>query len=599
MIPGSQSDIVDTQTAQKKVLGKVLTNIKTFPAQEPVSQIRLSAYSVWMDTLPDSTQLVDYSTQLWNAFNNDITQNGSPKRYYEAVDPNYPIKQILVFCEPNAGTEYYSFDIKDNNLNRIDNLITTAFGNHFQPLLYMWDGSAIGKQISPISGVYWQVDTGGYLYTADKSDPDYSSSGYYLIIYQYVGVTLDVWNPPGSGGGGGSSTPTTPPLQYYREILSVAKTSLTLPTTPDSTTVRMFVNGQLQYYGIDFTVSGTTVTWTSTDFSLGEGDYIEITYYPDTSGSNTAPVINSSPVLYATENQTYSYQVIATDPDLNDTITYSLVTAPTFLSIDTNTGLITGTPLQADIGSYTVTVRVTDNNGAYTDQSYTLAVRAAVTGAYMVQDWDSLGSNGWLDDGSVNLTVVADATTPKPANCLQVKVPSGLADGSSPGKTYRSVEGLNDLYIGFYLWVDPNRYIHPIVQKLVYLFNASTDDNFYLGIDNNDNIIITCQPNWARHQILTGNMNPAKVVPGTWQWLEIHAQIGTPGNSTDTLELWVDGVQTHSYTNLSIIGSQAAQSWGEFRIDPIFGGPAGEVNGNDWYLKYDYVVFSTLPIGLP
>jgi len=595
MIPGIQSDIVDTQTAQKKVLGKVLTNTKTFPAQEPVSQLRLGAYSIWMDPLPDASQLVDYSSQLWQAFNDDIAQNGSPQRYYEVSDPTYPIKQILVYCEPNAGTEYYSFDILDNSLNRVSNLVTTSFGNHFQPLLYMWDGSAIGKRVSPISGVYWQVDAGGYLYTADKSDPDYSSTGYYLIIYRYTGTTLDVWNP----GGGSSETSSAPQMQFYKEVLTEPKTSLTLPHTPDASTVRLYVNGQLQSINIDYTVLGSTVTWSSSDFDLEEGDYIEVVYYPDTDSSNTVPLITSSPVLYANENQAYSYPIIASDPDYKDTITYSLITAPAFLSIDSNTGIISGTPVQTDIGSYTVTARVTDSKGAYIDQTYTLTVNAAVNGSFMVNTMDSLTNTGWTNDGSSNLSIIADATSPDAPNCLNIQFPVGLKDGTSPGQMTRSVEGHDDVYIGFYLWIDPARQVHPIMQKLVYLFNASTNDNFYLGIDGNGQIIFSTQPNWTSHQTLTANITTAQLNPGTWQWFEIHAKTGSPGAGNDMLELWVDGTQTHSYSNLSITGPRASNSWGNFKINPMFGGLLGEVNNRDWSMKFDRIVFSTTSIGLP
>jgi hypothetical protein len=75
--------------------------------------------------------------------------------------------------------------------------------------------------------------------------------------------------------------------------------------------------------------------------------------------SNHAPVITSTPVTSATVNQLYSYDVNATDPDVGDTLTYSLTANPTGMSINSSTGIITWTPTSA--GDYDVTVKVEDD----------------------------------------------------------------------------------------------------------------------------------------------------------------------------------------------------------------------------------------------
>ena len=50
--------------------------------------------------------------------------------------------------------------------------------------------------------------------------------------------------------------------------------------------------------------------------------------------TNDAPTITSTPVTTATEDAAYSYDVHATDPDVGDTLTYSLTTAPTGMTIN-------------------------------------------------------------------------------------------------------------------------------------------------------------------------------------------------------------------------------------------------------------------------
>ena len=92
---------------------------------------------------------------------------------------------------------------------------------------------------------------------------------------------------------------------------------------------------------------------------------------------NTAPQITSVPVTEATEDQQYTYQVTADDPDAGEQLTYSLTNGPEFLSIDASTGLISGTATtDADSGDHSVTVQVADLNGATDTQTYTLHVTA-------------------------------------------------------------------------------------------------------------------------------------------------------------------------------------------------------------------------------
>ena len=50
-----------------------------------------------------------------------------------------------------------------------------------------------------------------------------------------------------------------------------------------------------------------------------------------------APTITSTPVTSAAEDAAYSYDVNATDPDVGDTLTYALTTAPTGMTINATT----------------------------------------------------------------------------------------------------------------------------------------------------------------------------------------------------------------------------------------------------------------------
>jgi cytochrome c peroxidase len=95
-----------------------------------------------------------------------------------------------------------------------------------------------------------------------------------------------------------------------------------------------------------------------------------------TSGSNDPPSITSAAITSASMGQLYTYAVTATDPNL-DTLTYSLVTAPTGMTIDAATGVINWIP--GLLGPNTISLRVTDPAGLTASQSFLLTVNGPPT----------------------------------------------------------------------------------------------------------------------------------------------------------------------------------------------------------------------------
>ncbi|MDP1678345.1 MAG: putative Ig domain-containing protein [Bacteroidota bacterium] len=92
---------------------------------------------------------------------------------------------------------------------------------------------------------------------------------------------------------------------------------------------------------------------------------------------NHLPEFASNPLEQIAEDSLYSYQVIATDQDqllFNDTLYYRLRVSPQWMSIDSTTGLITGTPRGKDVGDTAVTVRVRDGKGGVILQSFNVTV---------------------------------------------------------------------------------------------------------------------------------------------------------------------------------------------------------------------------------
>ncbi|MBA7583751.1 hypothetical protein ES708_25699 [subsurface metagenome] len=74
---------------------------------------------------------------------------------------------------------------------------------------------------------------------------------------------------------------------------------------------------------------------------------------------NHAPIITSIPNLTSLVGIQYTYTIEATDPD-GDTLTYSLTTKPSGMAINPANGFIWWVPTSAQVGSRSVTVKVSD-----------------------------------------------------------------------------------------------------------------------------------------------------------------------------------------------------------------------------------------------
>ncbi len=88
---------------------------------------------------------------------------------------------------------------------------------------------------------------------------------------------------------------------------------------------------------------------------------------------NVSPIINEH-TNFKFDGKTYTYQVNATDPD-EDTLTYSLKSAPSGMTIDPKTGAIQWN-VPPDVKGKTIfTVSVADGNGGEATQSLTFEIK--------------------------------------------------------------------------------------------------------------------------------------------------------------------------------------------------------------------------------
>ena len=142
----------------------------------------------------------------------------------------------------------------------------------------------------------------------------------------------------------------------------------------------------------------------------------------DVSIGNRLPRFTSTAPLNATVGELYEYNLTVTDDD-GDPMSFSRVTGPANLSVNETAGKITWRP---DItGNFTVTVRVTDSKGGFTDQTFTIEVRARPP---VIQKPPSCSVTTQINNTKVKKTITIEgkaAVGSRPLTLVQFSVDDG------------------------------------------------------------------------------------------------------------------------------------------------------------------------------
>ncbi len=179
----------------------------------------------------------------------------------------------------------------------------------------------------------------------------------------------------------------------------------------------------LQTAPTGMTINGTIglITWTPTNeqvgtnpvvilVSDGKGGTVIQAFEITVSNANDEPIITSTPITSATEDVQYSYTIEAQDIDTGDTLRYALTTFPLEMTIDTNSGLITWTPTNDQVGANSVTVKVIDNHNGKDAQSFTITVANTNDAPEIISSPVTSGT----EDSQYNYEVMAE--DPDPTN---------------------------------------------------------------------------------------------------------------------------------------------------------------------------------------
>jgi RHS repeat-associated protein len=317
-----------------------------------------------------------------------------------------------------------------------------------------------------------------YMYDVDATDPDGDVLTFSLDVAP-TGMTIDPasgliqWTPTAAQVGANSvSVRASDPgglfaTQSFTIVVDGANAAPSITSTPVTTAVE----GQLYSYDVDATdpdagdvltfsldvaptgmsidPSTGLVQWTPVAAQIGAnavsvrvsdpgGLFASQSYTVFVDGANMAPSITSTPVTTAVEGELYSYDVEATDPNAGDVLTFSLDVAPTGMSIDPSTGLIQWTPTSAQVGTNSVSVRVTDSGGLFASQAYTIDTAGAAIDFLRPEVTLSANPGVAVEVGTVvTLQVVATDDTAVVATELRIDNatvtldPSGFATFSS------------------------------------------------------------------------------------------------------------------------------------------------------------------------
>jgi hypothetical protein len=96
---------------------------------------------------------------------------------------------------------------------------------------------------------------------------------------------------------------------------------------------------------------------------------------------NSAPQVSGAPSSVATAGSAYSFQPSASDPD-RDAIEFRVSNKPAWASFDPRTGQLTGTPSEADVGTYTgIVITASDGRATAALAPFSITVSSTQPGA--------------------------------------------------------------------------------------------------------------------------------------------------------------------------------------------------------------------------
>ena len=201
----------------------------------------------------------------------------------------------------------------------------------------------------------------------------------------------------------GSLSPSFNSTTYaYTVTVANAVTSLTVTPTAADNASTVTVNGADATTPVSLTIGSNTIT-----VKVTGSDGVTTKSYTITVTRQAEITITNASLPVSIVGGAYSVTMAAEGGDGNFTWSATGLPASNNLALDSATGILSGTPVDGDEGTYNVTITATDGNGVTGDKSYTLVVQKGCgNGAYLiVSDGDPACTGSYTDDGIPTLTV--------------------------------------------------------------------------------------------------------------------------------------------------------------------------------------------------
>ena len=251
----------------------------------------------------------------------------------------------------------------------------TAEDPNNDTLFWSLEQAPMGMTIDPLNGqVHWQPaveDIGDHDVTVQVLDTYGAGSQLvYSLRVRAVNTPPVILTAPPTTGAVGS----TYLYQVGAEDIDQDRLTFTLVGGPDGMTVD--ANTGLVQWTPVVGQDGTADVEISVSDSLGASVTQVYSIEVADGQPNQLPVITSTPGFFATTGQTYTYQIVAEDPD-GDELTFTLLSDQPGMTLDAATGLLEWTPTAGDLGTTLVEVVARDPALGGSIQQFSLTVLEA------------------------------------------------------------------------------------------------------------------------------------------------------------------------------------------------------------------------------
>ena len=366
-----------------------------------------------------------FNVALTDAQVTEFYNNGAPIEHC-AIDNYAPVITSTPFSDATEDVEYsYTFTVED--IDATDLITLTA---PTKPVWLTFTYTA-GQKSATLSGTPTNDQLGDHDVVLQVTDGTVTKNQSFTISVASVNDSPQITSTP--------VTNATEDVAYiYTFTVEDVDTSdlitLTAPTKPAWLTFT-YTAGQ----------KSATLSATPTNDQVGDYDVVlQVTdgtvtlNHPFTisvANVNDNPQITSTPILTGYVGDVYSYTLTATDVDANTTFTFSAATKPAWLTFDAITGVLTGTPAQADKGDHPILLQVSDGTETI-EQSFTIAVDGpnAISNfesegislfpnpakEYLMVTFENLAEDGQLEIISVTGSIVKKSIVP--ASQLNYKI---------------------------------------------------------------------------------------------------------------------------------------------------------------------------------